>query len=343
VQPEEIPARQLRGILAKRVRLVLQGTAAMMVLVALAAALQPGATQGFALQEAAASTVVEQGALSTGTTEQDLPVTGTPDQAASPSSTTNDWMTRTTPAPTRIVGPSEAQWIAWEDAHGLPKECEPKKEWTTGPHGEKVFTYYADCSMREQRPSQATLKAANAAVKGNQGEIVLATKKAKTPVTTPSVVKPTLAADKKANAKKALMKKSAADFEPPTLPSMLQKRKPKVEKVVAVKQQDLSAQKDLKKMMGAKKSNKPETIAQKIRRVFFTNKVKQEERKLIAQDDQRADSLIIDPDEHVANGQWGSAAKLKAKPVPKLAKLSVKATGPAAAILQMVSGEGDLE
>jgi len=332
VQPEEIPAQQSRVILAKRVRLVLEGTAAMMVLVALSASLQPGATQGVTLQEAAASTVVEQGALSTGTTEQDSPVTGTPDQAASP-----------TPAPTRIVGPSEAQWIAWEDAHGLPKECEPKKEWTTGPHGEKVFTYYADCSMREQRPSQATLKAAKAAVKGKHREIVLATKEAKTHVTTPSVVKPTLAADKKANAEKALAKKRVADFEPPALPSMLQKRKPKLVKVVAVKQQDLSAQKDLKKMMWAKKSNKPETIVQKIRRVFFANKVKQEERKLIAQDDQRADSLIIDPDEHVANGQWGAAAKLKAKPVPKLAKLSVKATGPAAAILQMVSGEGDLE
>jgi len=358
--------------------MVLQGSFALMALVAMAAALAP-APQAVALDQGAglapgagaalsqAEAVAEAVALDQADMPQTTPAPTTPTPTTTPTAAT--------------VGPSEAQWVAWEDAHGLPKECTPKKEWTIGPHGEKIFTYYADCSMRAKLHAQATLKASTAAAKGKQGVIALAAHAA--------AVKPTLAADKKALARKALATKARAsiaaaaqapkkvatksatksasaaaalgvskaltksantaeDLEPPSLPSMLQKPLPKVaNKVVpaaVAKHQDLSAQKDLKKMMAEnlKKSHLPETVAQKIRRVFFANKVKQEERKLIAQDDQRAAKLIVDPDEHVANGQWGGA-KLKANPSPKLAKLSAKATGPAAAILQMVSGEGDLE
>ena len=119
---------------ARRMRLVVQGAAAAMALV-VAAAAASGATQGRARWAALAQTV---------------------------------------PMPniTKVVGPSEAMWMKWEDAHGLPKECTPAKEVTIGPHGEDVVTYYADCSMvaKDRQEERARLRATRA----KQGRVALA-------------------------------------------------------------------------------------------------------------------------------------------------------------------------
>lgn len=295
---------------------MVQGAAAMMALVAVAAALSPGAGE----------TVLTE---------------------AVPTANPNI---------TKVVGPSEAQWMVWEDAHGLPKECTPAKEITKGPHGEDVITYFADCSMFAK--DQAKLQAAREKMRlqSKQGSIALAAADkptAKAVVT--AVVKPALAVHKKAAATTRLSKKhatatsSTADLEPPALPAMLEKPTPTVKKVKTVKTVKTvaksgftPAEMKLIKMGEAAKSNKPETIAEKLRQLFFQKKVKMEEARLIAKDDARASALIVDPDADVANGHWG--AKLRAKPRNSLmGKLASKATGPAAAILQMVSGSGNLE
>ena len=71
----------------------------------------------------------------------------------------------------------------------------------------------------------------------------------------------------------------------------------------------------------------------------FQKKVVKEAAKFWQTDKARADALIVDPDADVANG----GVNVKAKPVPKLARLAAKASGPAAAILEMVSGARSLE
>merc|ERR1712216_308734 len=121
------------------------------------------------------------------------------------------------------------------------------------------------------------------------------------------------------------------DLEPPALPSMLQKPKPKPAKKLVVQPaiQAMGVQ-----VSGAKKSSRPLTLEQKLRKTFFDNKVKREEARLIARDQERAAALIVDPDAHVANDKWGAAKKVA--PVPKASALASKAKGPAAAILQMI-------
>jgi len=303
----------------RRLQRVLQGAVVMMALVAVASAFSPGPSSDPVLL-----------------------------QQAAPSATPNI---------TKVVGPSERQWMAWENAHGMPKECTPVKEESKGPHGEDVFTYYADCSMLAKDHS-AVLKAAKAAAHKAQGAIALASKANKVAAvakTTAAAAHATPAlglADRKSAAKKALATKAKTalkavksttksgsdgkDLEPPALPSMLQKPRPKKVQVKPKKVVHITAA-----MMGVKQSNKPETLQQKLRRVFFDNQVKHEEAKLIASDQARAAALIVDPDAEVANGQWGSAAK--AKPLPPVAKLASKAKGPAAAILEMIGGSDDLE
>jgi len=236
---------------------------------------------------------------------------------------------------TKVPGPSERQWMKWEDAHGLPKECVPKKEWSTGPHGESVFVYYADCSMLAKGHAAAALRSAAAAQK-KQGVVALASRLDKI-----VHAKSNGAADKEAARKRLAAKaaarhtassSSAADLEPPALPSMLQKPKPKAKPVKKPVVQAMGVQ-----VSEAKKSSRPLTLEQKLRKTFFDNRVKREEAKLIASDEKRAASLIVDPDAHVANDSWGAAKK--AAPVPKASVLAVKAKGPAAAILQMIGSE----
>ena len=202
----------------RRARLVLQGAFMTMALVAVAAAFaRPHGTR-MALEEASQ-------------------VSATPDI-------------------TKVIGPSQKMWMAWEDAHGLPKECTPAKEVTKGPHGEDVVTYYADCSMLETqakaaRDKQAKLHA-EAAAKGARGSTALA-QHAKIVHSAPFQTKAfqakvhaearkliarddaqaaSLVVDpgaKKAAAKQALANKaakkeksSANDLEPPKLPLLLQ-------------------------------------------------------------------------------------------------------------------------
>ncbi len=237
---------------------------------------------------------------------------------------------------TKVPGPSEQQWMQWEDAHGLPKECVPKKEWSTGPHGEPVFIYYADCSMVAKGHAAAALRSAAAAAQKKQGVVALASRLDKV-----VHAKSNGAADKEAARKRLATKAAArhktsssspADLEPPALPSMLQKPKPKAKPVKKPVVQAMGVQ-----VSEAKKSSRPLTLEQKLRKTFFDNRVKREEAKLIARDEQRAASLIVDPDAHVANDRWGGAKK--AAPVPKASALAAKATGPAAAILKMIGSE----
>ena len=164
---------------------------------------------------------------------------------------------------------------------------------------------------------QAKLQASRAKIRlqSKQGSIALAA--AAKPVAKAAVavvVKPALTVVRKAAAKARLEAKkkktatsSTVDLEPPALPSMLEKPKSKVKKVkkVAVKSGFTPAEMTLMKMGVAAKSNKPETIAEKLRQLFFQKKVQMEEARLIAKDDARASALIVDPDENVANGQWG--------------------------------------
>jgi len=122
-------------------------------------------------------------------------------------------------------------------------------------------------------------------------------------------------------------KSAAHDLEPPALPSLLKpkvaKPKPKPVEVKAVVH-----------------SKAPETSDHMWQPPKFQKKVVKEAAKFWEKDEARADALIVDPDANVANG---GRAKLSAKPVPKLARLAAKASGPAAAILEMVSGSRSLE
>jgi len=240
------------------------------------------------------------------------------------------------------IGPSEAQWMAWEDAHGMPKECEPKKEWSKGPHGEDTFLYYADCSMLAKDHSAAALWSAAAATRKNQGAVfALASKPGKAVRSTrgggPAYKE---AARKRLAAKaagssaaavksglKAVVLSAIADLEPPALPSLLQGPKPKAKParkpVVEAMKVQLSAPKE---------SSRPLTREQKLRQTSFDMKVKSEEDKLIAKDKQRAAATIVDPDASLANGKWGAvrAANFITKPFETAKKaVHAKSSGPA--------------
>ena len=252
---------------------------------------------------------------------------------------------------TKTIGPTERQWMAWENAHGMPKECTPTKEVSVGPHGEQVFTYYADCSMFRAKEA-AALKAAS---KSKQGAVstTLAGKHAapfhKKVLQEASKLiahdkarangiffDPDASAARKANAKKALAnkaKKASApvkatdDLEPPPLPSMLQVPKAK------------APAKSATRKAAATRSKAHAASDHMWQPAPFQKKVVKEAAKFWETDKARADELIVDPDALVGNG----GAKAKAKPVTKMARLAAKATGPAAAILEMVSGARSLE
>ena len=240
------------------------------------------------------------------------------------------------------IGPSEAQWMAWEDAHGMPKECEPKKEWSKGPHGEDTFLYYADCSMLAKNHGAAALWSAAAATRKNQGAVFALASKPGKAVRSESGGGPAYkeAARKRLAAKaagssaaavksglKAVVASAIADLEPPALPSLLQGPKPKAKParkpVVKAMKVQVSAPKE---------SSRPLTREQKLRRTSFDRKVKAEEEKLIAKDKQRAAATIVDPDASLANGKWGAvrAANFITKPFETAKKaVHVKSSGPA--------------
>jgi hypothetical protein len=258
---------------------------------------------------------------------------------------------------TKTPGPSERQWMAWEDAHGMPKECTPVKEVSVGPHGEEVFTYYADCSMYAKEAAQ--LKARKAALKSKQGATTLAGKHT-APVTlagksTGQAFHKVVAKEaskliahyqaranalivdpesKKTEAKKALAEKMqkaksvSHDLEPPALPSLLKPKAAKAKPPTPVQ------------VKAAGNSKAPATPDHMWQPPKFQKRVVKEAAQFWQRDEARADALIVDPDANVANG---GGAKLAAKPVPKLARLAAKASGPAAAILEMVSGSRSLE
>jgi hypothetical protein len=260
-----------------------------------------------------------------------------------------------TPNITKTIGPSERQWMAWENAHGMPKECTPTKEVSVGPHGEQVFTYYADCSMFRAKEA-AALKAASKSKQGavsttlagkhaapfhkkvlQEASKLIAHDKARA---NGIIFDPDASAARKASAKKALANKAKQasapvkatdDLEPPPLPSMLQLPKAKAPANSAAQPAERKA--------AVTRSKAHAASDQMWQPAPFQKKVVKEAAKFWETDKARADELIVDPDAEVGNG----GAKAKAKPVTKMARLAAKATGPAAAILEMVSGARSLE
>jgi hypothetical protein len=202
-----------------------------------------------------------------------------------------------TPAPaTRIIGPSEKQWMAWEDAHGLPKECVPTKQVEKGPHGEEVITYYADCSMdMANPPTEDKAKEDGAVLKGKRGT---STSPQQELFHKANRVVPAFSVDKKANARQALLKKAAksADLVPPPLPPLLAVQKPKAKNAASPKLSPPKMSAKDKEAEAMLKSNLPQTPAQKRQTELFDQKVKAEEAKLVARDAARAQALIVDPD-----------------------------------------------
>jgi hypothetical protein len=188
--------------------------------------------------------------------------------------------------------------------------------------------------MLAKNHGAAALWSAAAATRKNQGAVFALASKPGKAVRSESGGGPAYkeAARKRLAGKAKKGSSSAADIEPPALPSLLQGPKPQAKPVMKPVVKAMEVQ-----VSALKKSSRPLSLEQKLRKVFFDKKVKQEEAKLIAANQQRADALIVDPDAMVANGEWGaSKATSLAAPVPKTARLAAKATGPAAAILQMI-------